>query len=194
MKNTGTFKTNIMKKLIVLIVISVFTFSNQTQAQNCNQGAKLAKNTWEQWGPWKPHISLIPFQSEVRKIKRAWNAIASNGGATVGPRFLEIDGGNKQGSIAGQTKRTFITPPSFDNKVEITINKYDGKARTGVTICVQGRDGVTTNKTSYIFPKDKNGKIKKFVLNNVKGKIIIVAMKNLSVANKFKYKIKAKKK
>jgi hypothetical protein len=183
-----------MKKLIVLITITLFIFSSQTQAQTCNQGVRLAKKTWEQWGPWKPRISLIPFQGKVRKLKRAWNAIASNGGATVGPRFLELDGGNKQGSITGQTKRTFITPPSFDNRVEITVNKYDGKARTGVTICVQDRNGITTQKTSYVFPKNKNGKVKKFILNNVKGKIIIVAMKNLSVANKFKYKVKAKKK
>jgi len=194
MTNSVTFKTSIMKKLIVLIVISLFTFTNQTQAQNCNQGVKLAQKTWEQWGPWKPKISLIPFKGKVRKIKRAWNAIVSNSSATIGPRFLELDGGNKQGSIVGQTKGTFVTPPSFDNKVEITINKYDGKARTGVTICVQGRNGVTTQKASYQFPKGKNGKVKKFVLNNVKGKIIIVAMKNLSVGNKFKYRINARKK
>ena len=181
-----------MKKVILLFSIVLFAFTFTAEAQNCNQGSKLAKATWQKFGPWKPNITLNPFKASTRKVKKAWNWIASNGGANIGPRYLEIDNGNETGSIAGQTKRTFVTHPSFNNKVTLTINKYDGKARTGVVICVQGKDGVTTEKTSYIFPKDKNGKVKNFTLNNVKGKIIIVSMKNLSVGNKFKYRIKAK--
>ncbi|QNJ98077.1 hypothetical protein [Constantimarinum furrinae] len=183
-----------MKKIIITIIIAIFACNFQAQAQNCNQGAKLAEKTWEKWGPWKPNITLIPFKAEVQKIKNVWNWIAANGGATIGPRLLELDGGNESGNIAGQTKSTFVTPPSFDDRVEITINKYDGRAKTGVVICVQGRDGVTTQKASYEFPNDRNGKVKKFTLNNVRGKIIIVAMKNQSVGNKFKYRINGKKK
>ncbi|MAM29550.1 MAG: hypothetical protein CMC13_11065 [Flavobacteriaceae bacterium] len=180
-----------MKKVILLFSIVLFAFTFTAEAQNCNQGAKLAKKTWQKFGPWKPDISLIPFKQSTKKIKNAWNWIASNGGANIGPRYLEIDGGNENGSITGQTKRTFVTHPSFNNNVKLTINKYDGRAKTGVVICVQGKDGVTTQKTSYIFPNDRNGKVKTFNLRNVKGKIIIVAMKNLSVGNKFKYRIKA---
>ncbi|MCW8981779.1 MULTISPECIES: hypothetical protein [Altibacter] len=182
-----------MKKATIIVIIALFAFSMQTNAQNCNQGVKLAEKTWEKWGPWKPNIQLIPFKAEVQKIKNVWNWIAANGGATIGPRLLELDGGNETGSITGQTKSTFVSPPSFDDSVEITINKYDGKAKTGVVICVQGRDGVTTQKATYEFPNDKNGKVKTFTLNNVRGKIIIVAMKNLSVGNKFKYRINGKK-
>lgn len=182
-----------MKKIITIIVIAFFAINYQLEAQNCNQGEKLAEKTWEKWGPWQPNITLIPFKAEVQKIKNVWNWIAANGGATIGPRFLELDGGNETGTIMGQTKSTFVTPPSFDDQVEITINKYDGKARTGVVICVQGRNGVTTQKATYEFPNNKNGKVKKFTLNNVRGKIIIVAMKNLSVGNKFKYRINGKK-
>lgn len=183
-----------MKKLTILLFITALAFGFNADAQNCNQGEKLAKDTWAEWGPWKPNISLNPWKNKVQRIKNVWNAIASNGSATIGPRFLELDGGNETGTILGQTKRTFVTPPSFDNKVEVTINKYDGKAKTGVVICVQGRDGVTTQRATYEFPNSRNGKVKKFVLNNVKGKIIIVALKNKSVGNKFKYRINAKKK
>ena len=183
-----------MKKLSIIILLLALGFGFQAEAQNCNQGDRLARDTWAEWGPWQPNISFNPWKNKVKRIKNVWNAIASNGSATIGPRFLEMDGGNETGTIYGQTKRTFVTPPSFENRIELTINKYDGKARTGVVICVQGRDGVTTERASYIFPKDKNGKVKKFTLNNVKGKIIIVAIKNLSVGNTFKYRINAKKK
>ncbi len=181
-----------MKKLVCILSIFCLLVSSNLAAQNCNQGKKLAEKTWEQWGPWKPNISLTPFKGSVKKIKRAWNAIASNGGATIGPRFLEMDGGNEQGTVQGQTKRTFTTPPSFEDEITITINKYDGKARTGVVICAHGRDGVTRQLKSYEFPNDRNGKVKTFKLTGVRGKIISVAMSNKSVGNKFKYRINAK--
>ncbi len=186
---------NIKKTTVIVLILLVATaFSYSIEAQNCNQGAKLAKKTWAKWGPWKPNISIVPFKNEVQKLKNVWNWVAANGGANIGPRLLELDGGNESGTITGQTKRTFVTPPSFDNKVEITINKYDGRAETGVVICVQGRNGVTTQKVAYTFPNSRNGKVKKFVLNNVRGKVIIIAMKNKSVGNKFKYRINGKKK
>lgn len=181
-----------MKRIITMIVIALFAFSFQAEAQNCNQGKKLAEKTWEKWGPWKPKIKLIPFKSDVQKLKNVWNWIASNSSATIGPRLLEVDGGNENGTIMGQTSSTFVTPPSFENKMEITINKYQGRAKTGVVICAMGEDGVLTQLREYEFPNDKNGKVKKFTLNNVKGKIVIVAMKNLSVGNKFTYRINAK--
>lgn len=179
-----------MKKVILLVSIALFAFTFTAEAQNCNQGTKLAKATWKKFGPWKPQLN--PFKSAKKQVTQSWNWIASNGGSNIGPRYLEIDGSKENGSITGQTKRTFVTHPSFNNNVKLTINKYDGKAKTGVVICVQGRDGVTTQKTSYTFPKDKNGKTKVFNLRGVKGKIIIVSMKNQSVGNKFKYKISAK--
>lgn len=181
-----------MKRLITIIVIALFAFNFQAEAQNCNQGKKLAEKTWEKWGPWKPKITLIPFKAEVQKVKNAWNWIVNNSGATVGPRFLEVDGGNETGIIMGQTSSTFVTPPSFNNKMVITVNKYKGRAKTGVVICAMGQDGVLTQLRSYEFPNDKNGKVKKFTVNNVKGKVVIVAMKNLSVGNKFQYRINAK--
>ena len=76
--------------------------------------------------------------------------------------------------------------------MEITINKYSGRAKTGVVICAMGQDGVLTQLRDYEFPNDRNGKVKTFTVNNVKGKIIIVTMKNLSVGNKFQYRINAK--
>lgn len=181
-----------MKKLITLIVVVLFTVSFKAMAQDCDQGKKLAEKTWEKWGPWKPKLQLVPFKKDVQKLKRAWNWIAANGGTTIGPRFLEVDGGNETGTVVGQTSSTFVTPPSFEKEMEITINKFDGRARTGVVICAMGRDGVLTQLETYTFPNDKNGMTKKFNLDNVRGKIVIVAMKNLSVGNRFQYRINAK--
>lgn len=183
-----------MKKKAFALYFVLFGFAAILNAQNtpnCNQGENLAERTWEKWGPWKPKITLIPFKNEVVALRDNWNWIVSNGNATVGPRRLEIDGENETGTILGKTKSTFVTPPSFNNKVIITINKYDGKAETGVTICTHSSDGSTETETSYVFPNENDSRVKTFTINNVKGKIISVAMKNNSIANKFQYRINA---
>lgn len=180
-----------MKRIITIIVIALLAFNFQAEAQTCNQGKKLAEKTWEKFGPWKPNFTIVPFKNKVKKVKNSWNWIVNNSGSTIGPRLLEVDGGNESGTIMGQTSSTFVTPPSFENRMEITINKHKGRAQTGVVICAMGRDGVLSQLKTYTFPNDRNGKVKKFTLNNVKGKIVIVAMKNQSVGNKFQYRINA---
>lgn len=179
-----------MKKFALIIALTFVVFGNEAEAQNCNQGAKLASDTWQAWGPWRPK-NPVGFKADVRRIKNGWNAIVSNGNANIGPRFLETDEGNESGTIMGQTQRTFITPPSFTNRMEVVINKHSGRAQTGVSICAVGKDGVMTQLHEYTFPNDNNGAVKKFNLNNVQGKIIIVAMRNQSVGNKFQYHIRA---
>lgn len=180
-----------MKKSVILVIAVCLISIGNIEAQNCNQGKRLAEKTWEQWGAWKPNVGAVIFGAKIKYIKSVWNAIASNGGATIGPRLLEISGGNEQGSIAGQTKRTFVTPPSFEDTVTITINKYDGRAETGVVICSHGQDGVTRQLKQHTFESGRNGEVKTFTLTAVKGKIISVALRNRSVANKFKYRINA---
>ena len=182
-----------MKKVIILSLVALFAISFNADAQNCNQGKKLAQKTWQKFNkPWKVNINPIAYATGVKAIKTGWNAIAANSGAAIGPRFLDTDGSKQTGSVSGQTKRTFVTPPSFNKKMTITINKYQGKAETGVIICSHDEQGRTKTLREYTFKKDKNGKVKKFELNNVKGKIISVAIRNRSVANKFKYRVTAK--
>lgn len=181
-----------MKKTVVFAIILLSSISFNVNAQSCSNGERMAERTWEKFGPWQPNISLIPFKNKVQKVKRAWNYIAGNRSSTIGPRYLEVDGGNESGSITGQTQSTFVTPPSFNNTMKITINKYDGRAETKVVICSHGRDGVNQTLKTFTFPNDKNGINKTFTLTGVKGKVVTVAMKNKSVGNRFKYRINAK--
>ncbi len=180
-----------MKKHLFLCFALLVASATNAQNASCEQGKKVAENTWAKWGPWKPDISLIPFKNEVKRLRQHWNWVASNGVATIGPRRLEINEGSETGTIAGQTQRTFVTHPSFEDNVTITIDKTDGKAATSVVICTQAQNGVTKNIVSYEFPNDKDAISKVFNVPNCKGEIIIVAMRNKSVANKFTYKIKA---
>lgn len=184
-----------MRKNHSVFVMLFFASTTMAIAQNCNQGERLAQKTWEKWGPWQPSIDLTGMQNGINKVKNAWNWIAQNGGATIGPRFLEINGVVEDGSIAGQTKRTFVTHPSAEDDLVLTINKYDGKAETGVVVCSMGYDGVLHNLLTYTFPNGNQTQTKSFRIKgdgslSIRGQVIIVAMRNKSVGNKFKYRIK----
>ncbi|SDD66116.1 hypothetical protein SAMN04488104_104510 [Algoriphagus faecimaris] len=181
-----------MKKLLLVFAVFLFLAAIPGFAQDCGQGKKLAEKTWEKWGPWQAKNELSLFKRDVQKLKTEWNWIASNSGEIVGPRFLDVDGGIENGTIIGQASSTFVTPPSFNNRLEVTINQYNGIAQTGVVICAMDRDGSLTQLETFTFPVNSKGQTKKFILNNVSGKIVIVAMKNLSAANRFQYRINAK--
>ena len=180
---------NVLCFVFLLLNLSILPL--HAQDASCNQGKKIAENTWEKWGPWKPNISLVPFKNGVQQLRQHWNWIASNGVGTVGPRRLEIKDGSENGTILGQTQSTFVTHPSFEDNVKITIEKTDGRAATSVVICTHNRNGSMENIVNYEFPNNKNAQSKVFNIPNARGKIIIVAMRNKSVGNKFTYRIKA---
>ena len=39
-----------MKKLSIIILLLALGFGFQAEAQNCNQGDRLARDTWAEWG------------------------------------------------------------------------------------------------------------------------------------------------
>lgn len=181
-----------MKKLLLVFAAFLIFASIPVLAQDCGQGKKLGEKTWEKWGLWQAKNELTSFKRDVAKLKSEWNWIASNSGETIGPRFLDVDGGIENGTIVGQTSSTFVTPPSFNDRLEVMINQHNGIAQTGVVICAMDRDGSLTQLETFTFPTNTKGQTKKFILNNVGGKVVIVAMKNLSAANRFQYRISAK--
>jgi hypothetical protein len=189
MSNQIHFLKNVA--LLAFLLANMATFSLSAQNASCDQGKKIAENTWEKWGPWKPNISLVPFKNGVKQLRQHWNWIASNGVGTVGPRRLEINDGSENGTILGQTQRTFVTHPAFEDNVKVKIDKTDGRAATSVVICTHSQNGIMQNIVSYEFPNNKDAQSKVFNIPNARGKIIIVAMRNKSVGNKFTYTIKA---
>jgi hypothetical protein len=107
--------------------------------------------------------------------------------ATIGPRSLTF-GEKANGTVLGQTTRVFTLPPSNKETVTITIKKIDGKAKTGISVCSEGRQGntrtTTIRSTIRIIQKQKS-------LPFLMQKTESVTIKNYSVGNKFQYTIEA---
>lgn len=160
-------------------------------AQSCSNGQNLADKIYEK-GSYYNQAHSMP--SNVAAIyKSIYNEIvAENGSGRIGPRYLGIDNKKQSGTVMGNTMRTFVTNPSANSSVEIILEKTDGRAKTGVMVCVYSKNGASRTLPVYEFPNGNGTRTKKFTVNNAKNKIIIVSIKNKSAANKFKYLISAK--
>ncbi|GAB5552054.1 MAG: hypothetical protein Sapg2KO_16450 [Saprospiraceae bacterium] len=84
---------------------------------------------------------------------------------------------------------------AFSNttKVEVRVEKTDGKAKTEVKICLWTPGihlGTTTVKKTYVFESGNYKRTKTFKVFKAKDKKVIVYINNKSVTNTFSYKLR----
>lgn len=182
-----------MKKIIVAFVIAFMAGTGISNAQACNQGKALSQRVAGVLKKENVVIDAIPYAKQIKLIAKHWNTIAGNSSAKTGPRKMYLDNSKVTGVVVGPTQRTFISPTSPHNKLEISLAKVSGKAKTDVFICVHSPKGNSQQRKEYRFENGKDKKTKKFILNNVKGKMISVIVKGKSVGNTFGYQLRAKK-
>ncbi len=126
------------------------------------------------------------FKKEMLNI---WNKLNDDGWGTIGARGLAYDD-SASGTIRGLTNRTFVMPPSPHDRIRVSINKTDGKAKTGITICSVGPGGETTvQEAAFTFENNKDPSERNFVISGVRDRVVSILMRNYSVANKFTYDI-----
>jgi hypothetical protein len=165
------------------------------QAPGCNSAAEIVSKMWQSWDKVSDKLpGDVPggqFLSFAAKSITNWNQeVAGNSWATIGPRSLNF-GEKANGNVLGQTTRVFILPPSNKETVTITIKKIDGKAKTGISVCSEGKKGNTRTDDNYTFNNSDKKETKIFTINNAKNRVLSVTIKNYSVGNKFQYTIEA---
>ena len=214
MNNSTKFKIGNMKKVTLLFITVLLASNVQIEAQTCTGFGRVIKSTWEEMytisnAIGRDALTTIPVAGQNQQAidaissasSRFHNFVFNQNGqswATVGARKLPIlkDQIKQYGTLrkagVGGT-RVFTTTGLLWDRVEIEIQKVEGRAETEVIICTWDMEsGAKNNYTEYTFPSGNNTSTKKFTINNVHGKSISVKLRNRSVANKFKYAIKSK--
>ena len=90
---------------------------------------------------------------------------------------MYINGISTRENLTGLVKHTYISALSEFEKVEINIQRKSGQANPKIYICVHDMNGTSQQRAEYEFVDAVNAKTKKFILNNVKGKMISVTLK-----------------
>ena len=213
MKNSSS-TSGLNMKIVAICVFMVLANSSHSYAQTCMGFGDVLKNTWKSVYSiahpiGKQALTLIPVVGQnkmaVEAISQAsakFHNFVFNGNrqswSTVGSRELPVlkeqikqYGRLVKAGVGGV--RVYTTAGLFWDRVDIEIEKLDGKAKTQVIICTWDMaTGAKNNYTEYTFPSGKKRHKKKFVINNIHGKSISIKLRNRSVANTFKYSIKSR--
>lgn len=140
--------------------------------------------------------SVAKVNKVVKSMVKFWNWAAKNSWAKIGPRQLFFTKAF-EGRIVSTGGRLWISPvPSRKDKVKVNIQELDGKGKTGVAICKTGPNGKVIKVANVMFnPNNKAQKNKRerkeIMIGGAKNFIISVHFDGKSVANTFKYKVRA---
>lgn len=210
----ATSRRLVKVKAVVLSLMVIMATSTSAYAKTCTGFGDVIRDSWKAaYSIAHPigeaALKLIPVVGQNQKAVDAISKVSEDfhdfvfnrnkqSWATVGARDLPVlaeqikqYGKLVKAGVGGV--RTFTTSGLFWDKVEIEIEKLDGRAKTEVIICTWDmKSGAKNNYTEYTFSNGKNKSKKKFTINNVYGKSISVKLRNRSVANTFKYSIKSR--
>ena len=164
---------------------------NTAQAGECGSVASVTSDLWDKYGKL---ASNLPYAEKVDEMIKFWNSMAGNSWAKIGPRRLDY-GTNLDGTVVGPTTRVFVAEtPTNTDKVEIKLNKLDGKAKTSVTVCKVDKSGRKTKLWDFTADNGNYTKTWTKTLSGVKDELVTVNIVGHSATNKFKYTLRATKK
>ncbi|MEX0289916.1 MAG: hypothetical protein AB3N14_12470 [Flavobacteriaceae bacterium] len=200
-------KTNRLIFSMILALVG-YTFAN---AQTCTGFGSVIKNTWQQVYKvahpiGEDALTLIPVVGQdadavnaISNASAAFHNFVFNGNsqswATLGARKLPVlksktkqYGTLRKAGVGGV--RVFTTTGMFWDRVEIEIEKVDGRAETDIIVCTWDMaSGAKNNYAEKTFPNGTGKGKRKFNITNVHGKSISVKLRNRSAVNTFKYSI-----
>jgi hypothetical protein len=212
------------KKAILVASIFILLFhasaAPQASAQNCKSFAQVFTDVWKKWGDTIIAIGcvtksaietagVIPatitlsaqcikntqkYKQAAEQMVSAFNALADNGQATLGPRRIEF-GNAQSGVLIGPSDRTFVSVYPMDkNTVTFRVKKLEGESKVEVIICKIDADGKLTNLSVFNFTGDeKDGTEVVKSVSGVENHLVQIRLNGQSAIKKFKYQFTATK-
>ncbi len=161
-----------MKKITLLLFIFSITFN--LQAQECSEDFKQVEGLWE-------NLTLENALTDPESITADFDNIKGSLTSSLGglslkgdtPKILSTKGKPKKGTIKKNKKKTYITYMAPKETMQITIQGLQGLE---VVICSHTKTNMTENLDSYTLGAGDTSK--SFTLENVKGKVLSISLKN----------------
>ena len=134
------------------------------------------------------------YKQAAEEMVRAFNALADNGQATLGPRRIEF-GSNQFGTLIGPSNRTFVSVYPMDkDSVTFRVKKLEGESKVEVVICKIDADNKMTNLAVFNFTGDeKDGTEIVKTVSGVENNLVQIRLNGQSAVKRFKYQFTAAK-
>jgi len=132
------------------------------------------------------------YKEAAEAMVLAFNALADNGQATLGPRRIEF-GQNQLGTLVGPSNRTFVSVYPMDkNSVTFKVKKLEFDGKVEVVICKIDADSKMTNLAVFNFTGDeKDGTEIVKTVTGVENQLVQIRLNGQSAAKRFKYQFSA---
>ena len=213
-----------MKRFSLLVIIIVLVGSvlpKLTYAQSCESATKVVADIWEEAGDVALKIgcgvaggagaavgvevdfdacyeSAQKYANLTEKMIDFWNNAVGHNWAVIGPRQLSMNTDLK-GTLWGTSGRMFVTAyPMASDKVTITIDERDGKAKTSVVVCKFDQNSKHTKLATKWFNdtsdrRNKSDEHRKVEVTGARGYILSVHFdaKEILPTKKFAYTLRA---
>lgn len=198
--------------LVGLLAGSCALSASPARAASCDSATKVVSDIWSQYdvvvkaagcavvivasnGSVQPNVCLDAADKAAKVAEDMvayWNRMANNSWATIGPRELEM-GKTLKGKLVSTGGRVFVsTQPLDEDRVDLKIEKTDGKAKTSVTVCKDYR-GSKTKLWDFTIENGKQLGTWNRTLTGMKGRVLTVHLDAKSVANTMSYELRATK-
>jgi hypothetical protein len=168
------------------------TTAANTGAKVWNKAGPLVKKALATTGPTGATIAQVA--TFVEQGIKLWNEIVGDDTwAKIGPRRLDFDKAFDEGTLIGPTERLFLTGVPATNPVTVDFNKVEFDGEVSVTVCKVPERGPAVRVATFTVDRTtRTGNVRSIDIADAKGNVIAVALHGKSLANKLKYKVRAK--
>ncbi|QIE59181.1 hypothetical protein G5B37_06290 [Rasiella rasia] len=158
-------------------IICTILLSTTISAQECSEDFKQVEGLWNK-------LTLENALNDPESMTSEFDALKGNLTKSLGnlslkgnaPKFLPTSGKVKKGSLKKNKKRTYVTYMAPRERIEINIASTQSLAGLEVVVCSHTKSNMTQNLDSHTFIAGESSK--SFTLENVKGKVLSVSLKN----------------
>ena len=164
-----------MKQLLCILLF--FGIATSNFAQECSEDIKQISGLWES-------LTLENALNDPESLTSGFDSAKKNLSKSLGglslksntPKLLSSKGKPKKGTLKKNKKKTYVTYMAPKETMEITITGNNDLAGLEVVICSHTKAKLTENLQTHTLAMGETSK--SFVLENVKGKVLSISLKN----------------
>ncbi|WP_432411561.1 hypothetical protein [Rasiella sp. SM2506] len=161
----------------VFLLLFFFSIAFNIEAQECSEDIKQIEGLWENLTLENalndPESLTSSFDSAKENLTNSLGGLSLKGNA---PKILSTKGRPKNGTLKKNKKKTYVTYMAPKETMEIILQSTQSLAGLEIVVCAHTKANMTENLDSYTMLAGDSSK--SFTLENVKGKILSISLKN----------------
>lgn len=178
-------------KSLLLIPAIIFSLTFTSSAQECSNEIGLVNSLLENANLDQALTNPDVIVDDFNELKGSLGSIGLSSFKKDAPKLLFLNGKEKKGRIKKGERRVFVTSLISKETVNIQFSNPGLLDNTEIIICSHSTKGETQNLKHFIIDQSNVDESFEFELNDVKGKVVSITVRNLNNPERFEFSIAA---